>query len=517
MRAADGVTADPNTFVVYYHVGFTGRSQPLEMMLAHSGATWKRAPWAECANSTCFAAPAVGKGDKKISQTTAAAAWLADELGYAPAEDKKFEALKCACDIADVWSEGYTRRRTSKSWDEAEQFVSTRLAKFFAVLEATAAKHGSGGFMFGPQPSYVDFLLANAVLTLQDIYGGARVAPLLTAAPKVAAVVDAVVSMPAVAACLSQLPILYPKVGANGRMPFASRITAPATHQGDGATSTQAACDGFVQYLERSSPQRWLAAILSYCDTAGFQMWSRFPSLHVAGAMQQTQEHALMRTNHVRLSTPHTPELCQALAAAPRLVVRARLLSVGRTSYTAGFSLHSQGGTPLASVETVMVATDAATHTRPEPLEHAAALRELVMAPAHPTPHAQYVPPDGHAPTWSSVVRPSDCDGIGHMNNALYPLVCEDARGACAARSAYAGRAALLAAAPIVACSVSYVGQARAHDPLEIASHLVGDAFHFEVRAAAKTVAEVVLTTAGETAASAGLEGAEGPSPRARL
>lgn len=60
-----------------------------------------------------------------------------------------------------------------------------------------------------------------------------------------------------------------------------------------------------------------------------------------------------------------------------------------------------------------------------------------------------------------------------------------------------------------MACSVSYVGHARAHDPLEIASHLVGDAFHFEVRAAARTVAEVVMTTAGEAAASAKPGGAE--------
>ena len=91
------------------------------------------------------------------------------------------------------------------------------------------------------------------------------------------------------------------------------------------------------------------------------------------------------------------------------------------------------------------------------------------------------------------------------MNNALYPLLCEEARASCAARNAYVGRAATLASAHVVAVSVSYVGQARAFSPLEVSSHCVGDAFHCEVRSESRVVAQVVLATAGGRAAHARL------------
>jgi len=74
--AADAM---PGVYTVYYHEGFTGRAQPLEMMLAASKATnfceWKRAPWNTLDDPTCFAAPAVAHDQTKkvISQTTAAA------------------------------------------------------------------------------------------------------------------------------------------------------------------------------------------------------------------------------------------------------------------------------------------------------------------------------------------------------------------------------------------------------------------------------------------------------------
>lgn len=162
----------PNTvpcgeFTVYYHEGFTGRSQGLEMMLVASKAKWKRAPWSEVKDPTCFAAPALGHDQtgKMISQTTAAAQWLGTEVGFRPPTGLRAEALKIALDIADVWSEAYKTRKDANSWEEVEAFLSGRLAQFFGVLEACAKKYGKDGVLVGAKTSYCDFLLVNAIAT----------------------------------------------------------------------------------------------------------------------------------------------------------------------------------------------------------------------------------------------------------------------------------------------------------------------------------------------------------------
>jgi Glutathione S-transferase, C-terminal domain len=162
----------PNTvpcgeFTVYYHEGFTGRSQGLEMMLVASKAKWKRAPWSEVKDPTCFAAPALGHDQtgKMISQTTAAAQWLGTEVGFRPPTGLRAEALKIALDIADVWSEAYKARKDANSWEEVEAFLSGRLAQFFGVLEACAKKYGKDGVLVGAKTSYCDFLLVNAIAT----------------------------------------------------------------------------------------------------------------------------------------------------------------------------------------------------------------------------------------------------------------------------------------------------------------------------------------------------------------
>ena len=188
-----------------------------------------------------------------------------------------------------------------------------------------------------------------------------------------------------------------------------------------------ATCDGFVQYLDRSTHQRWAAALLVYTDTAGFEMWRRFAprgraALAVLQDMDATQEDALMRTNLVTLHEPHGPRLFAELKANPRVDVRAYLVAVGRTSYTTGFTLHSNGR-HLATVETVMVATDAATHTRPEPLRHAESLRDLVSEMPARCERVTFVPPGADAAVWSSAVRTTDCDNY-QVLCAHQPSVC---------------------------------------------------------------------------------------------
>jgi hypothetical protein len=130
-------------------------------------AKWKRAPWSEVKDPTCFAAPALGHDQtgKMISQTTAAAQWLGTEVGFRPPTGLRAEALKIALDIADVWSEAYKTRKDANSWEEVEAFLSGRLAQFFGVLEACAKKYGKDGVLVGAKTSYCDFLLVNAIAT----------------------------------------------------------------------------------------------------------------------------------------------------------------------------------------------------------------------------------------------------------------------------------------------------------------------------------------------------------------
>jgi len=154
------------SYKVYYYPAFSGRAQPLDMMLEAAGAKWSRGSKADgVKDAAVFAVPAVSDGKTTLSQTTAAAAWLGQELGFAPPAGKDFEAMKVALDIADVWSESY---KAATSGDKA--FTSGRLQNWLKCLEAQFSKV-SGEYLFGAAPCYVDFLLANLVDIVLFVYG----------------------------------------------------------------------------------------------------------------------------------------------------------------------------------------------------------------------------------------------------------------------------------------------------------------------------------------------------------
>lgn len=207
---------------MYYHEGFSGRAQPLEMMLVAKKAPWKRAPWLTLNDSTCFAAPAVAHDQtgKVISQTTAAAQYLGTALGLAPPTGLRAEAMKVALDIADIWAEAYKVRKEADSWAAAEAYAKGRLLKWLNVLEACATKYGDGSHMIGSSPTFVDFLLSNLLLVCQFMFGSDRMQPLLAQVPKVAVSFAAVMGMPGVESCVQAIPVLYPAVEAGGKMPF---------------------------------------------------------------------------------------------------------------------------------------------------------------------------------------------------------------------------------------------------------------------------------------------------------
>ena len=89
---------------------------------------------------------------------------------------------------------------------ELEAFLSSRFLKLLKVIEASIAKCGGAGFSCGPEACYVDFLLANAIEVVRFCCGEARLAPLLTACPLIAAASQKILDLPAVLECNKERP-----------------------------------------------------------------------------------------------------------------------------------------------------------------------------------------------------------------------------------------------------------------------------------------------------------------------
>eukprot|EP00811_Abedinium_folium_P009194 NODE_18499_length_889_cov_5.393701.p1 GENE.NODE_18499_length_889_cov_5.393701~~NODE_18499_length_889_cov_5.393701.p1 ORF type:complete len:195 (+),score=40.83 NODE_18499_length_889_cov_5.393701:142-726(+) len=141
---------------------------------------------------------------------------------------------------------------------------------------------------------------------------------------------------------------------------------------------------------------------------------------------------------------------------------------VGRTSWGTQCEIcHAPTGTHLATVSTTVVAVDPADILKPVPVPCAHTLRALISEEAAvgvpelpaigPRPDAVFV--------WRTEVRSSDCDSHGHMNNALYCCLMEDARLAAvrsgALPAAFSGSARL--------ASVEYLGQPNPGNTIDIA------------------------------------------------
>ena len=87
-----------------------------------------------------------------------------------------------------------------------DAFLSSRFLKLLKVIEASISKCGGAGFCCGPEACYVDFLLANAIEVVRFCCGEARLAPLLTACPLIAAATQKIFEMPAVIECNKERP-----------------------------------------------------------------------------------------------------------------------------------------------------------------------------------------------------------------------------------------------------------------------------------------------------------------------
>jgi len=206
-------------YTVYYWDGFSGRAQPLMGMLAAAGAKWQRKTEA-CKENHCFAPPMVRKGNFCLSQTTALAGFLGEELGFNHPPALRHVAAKLSADICDLWSDVYGKRSNAANWEEVDAYCKDRVADWFATLDNAAGKFGSSGFFLGNRTSYIDFLWWGVVEVVLFCYGAERLASLMAIAPRLQAIHAAVAANPGVAAYAATEPVLYPGAKDDAAIPI---------------------------------------------------------------------------------------------------------------------------------------------------------------------------------------------------------------------------------------------------------------------------------------------------------
>ena len=139
------------------------------------------------------------------------------------------------------------------------------------------------------------------------------------------------------------------------------------------------------------------------------------------------------------VSSVNTLEILERLEQPPNLTmgewdgldgttVEAVLTHVGTSSFRTSTTVWNKQGEVFARVRSVGVSVDRANH-RPQPL-----LRRDELA-AHVVPEPALAAPTGKgqrpadAYVWSTAVRQTDCDNLGHLNNTKYASYAEEALG----------------------------------------------------------------------------------------
>jgi len=215
-----------------------------------------------------------------------------------------------------------------------------------------------------------------------------------------------------------------------------------------------------ANYVDFYSVQS-MSAILRWCDTAGTFVLQAVDLPARQQLLEQWSRYAVMRSIKIELYVHglEWEDLFSNSIAGTAVTVIPRLTRIGKTSYTIQNKVTMcQTGQVLATVETVMVQLDTSL-TKAVPLTCRDELQGLLSEP-----HCELlgVPTFAERPdiadcySWQCEVRPSDCDLLGHMNNASYGTLFDDARHAagidCAVQKA----------------SIEYVLQAQAFQKLQI-------------------------------------------------
>mmetsp|Transcript_2769 Transcript_2769/g.6038 ORF Transcript_2769/g.6038 Transcript_2769/m.6038 type:complete len:348 (-) Transcript_2769:59-1102(-) len=218
-------------------------------------------------------------------------------------------------------------------------------------------------------------------------------------------------------------------------------------------------------------PQAAVGATLKWCDSARHDFLVRNGLADEEAAKRQLSGF-VMRSNAVEFLVP-LEEWSEKVRCEASLHIACTVARVGRTSLAFRLSMASEDGTPLARVESVVVAVDPEDITKAVVVPCADHYKELCQPDVFGSIHVQPLsrnprPTDSYI--WRTMVRKSDCDGLHHINNAIYGTLLEDARAA-------ATRAGAIPDAAPVDCHhgfprgalIEFLGQPHEGDALNVA------------------------------------------------
>lgn len=174
-----GESASKAKYELHYFNGFTGRAEPIMMLLADAGVEYdyvatgighidkenKFSNWAR---------PTLKEGDFLLGQTSAILQYLGRKHGY-DMEDAMDQAhVNQVCNnAADMWTDSYLAKMGNSNCgstsDGGLEFMKTRLDKHLDMVERNLS--GSGPYFFD-RVTYADFALLNVLRAMRFMYEG---------------------------------------------------------------------------------------------------------------------------------------------------------------------------------------------------------------------------------------------------------------------------------------------------------------------------------------------------------
>lgn len=158
-------------YQVVYWPGFTGRAEPVLLLLEDAGQAYELIEDVPGSlerfsrNAPVFACPLLIDGDTVLSQTNVIVEYLGTKHGYEVPSKGRIAAAQLAYNAADIWSEVYDQRRLGNA-----EFLQERLPRWLLVLE-NSFNAESGDYFFGDKPSFVDFVVLNAMTLAEYCWG----------------------------------------------------------------------------------------------------------------------------------------------------------------------------------------------------------------------------------------------------------------------------------------------------------------------------------------------------------
>jgi len=183
---------DQLELTLWYYEGFSGRAQPIQMLLADAGIDYKLeyvafgeklTDKAEFAGDrhTSHAYPCLGVntggGVKCLSQTTSILQYLGQKFGFDGATAEERAGInQIALNAADIWVEAYLAKVGNQGvgatvTDGGATFFEKRIPTWAQTLEINLGKEDYFG---GHKCSYADFALLNVYEALVFMYGEER-------------------------------------------------------------------------------------------------------------------------------------------------------------------------------------------------------------------------------------------------------------------------------------------------------------------------------------------------------